>query len=120
MQLKTEVCEGDADIKGKCFATLKQSEMQLSGSAAQGSGDEGDWLVIAGAWPPTEEYKIKARTSLLSKSGIAARVVRTDDYPTLTPGLVAVVLGPTSKERAQEQLENVKSLVSDAFIKRGR
>jgi hypothetical protein len=36
MQLKTEVCEGDADTKGKYFATLKQNEMQLSGSAAQG------------------------------------------------------------------------------------
>lgn len=119
-QLKTEVCEGDADAKRKYFATLKQNEIQFSGSANQGGGDEGDWLVIAGAWPPTEEYKIKARTSLLSRSGIAAKVIKTDDYPGLTPGLVAVVMGPTSKERAQEQLENVKSLVSDAFIKQGR
>jgi acyl carrier protein len=81
---------------------------------------EGNWLVILGAWPPSEAYKTKERIALLSDNGIKAQVVKTDDYRNLTPGLLAVVWGPTSKERALERLESVKAVVADAFIKESR
>jgi tetratricopeptide (TPR) repeat protein len=85
-----------------------------------GTRETGTWLVIAGTWPPTEVGKLNARLSLLSANGIRARIVKTDDYPKLSPGLSAVVLGPFSKDQAQAQLSSVQAGVPDAFIKEGR
>jgi hypothetical protein len=85
-----------------------------------GPRETGTWLVIAGSWPPTEVAKLNARLSLLSTNGIRARIVKTDDYPKLKPGLSAVVLGPFSKDQAQAQLNSVQAGVPDAFIKEGR
>jgi hypothetical protein len=73
--------------------------------------------VIAGAW--SDGQKINARMALLKRSGISAHVINTDDYANLTPGLKAVVLGPSSKDEAQTQLDMVQSVVPDAFIKQG-
>jgi hypothetical protein len=78
---------------------------------------EGNWLVIAGSWPPSQQAKVAARLALLSKNDIAADRIKTDDFPGLTPGLVAVVLGPMSKDAALAQLQTVQSVVPDAFIK---
>jgi hypothetical protein len=57
--------------------------------------------------------------ALLESNGITAQIIKTDDYPNLTPGLRAVVLGPTSKDQAETQLNTVQSVVPDAFIKVG-
>lgn len=119
IRTKLEGCDGGADVKARYYATLRENEMRLSGSDGQ-TAIPGNWLVIAGAWPPAEEYKIKTRLSLLAGNGIAASAIRTDKYPLLTPGLVAVVVGPTSKESALEKLDTIKALVPDAFIKEGR
>lgn len=81
--------------------------------------ESGTWLVIAGSWSPNENQKLNARMNLLSSNGIRARVVKTDDFPKLSPGLSAVVLGPFSKDQAQAQLVTVQSSVPDAFIKEG-
>ncbi len=78
------------------------------------------WFVIAGSWPPGEPEKLNARLNLLSTNGIRARVVKTDDYPKLRPGLFAVVLGPFRKDQAQARLITVQASVPDAFIKEAR
>jgi hypothetical protein len=81
--------------------------------------DQGHWFVIAGAWPSTENNKLKARMSLLSGNNITARVIVTDEYENLTPGLRAVVVGPTSREQAETQLDSIKQIVPDAYMKEG-
>lgn len=97
------------------FLTTGQGSNRPAPKVTLGGG--GHWFVIAGAW--SDSQKIDARMALLKRSGISAHVINTDDYPNLTPGLKAVVLGPSSKDEAQSQLDIVQSVVPDAFIKRG-
>jgi Flp pilus assembly protein TadD len=77
----------------------------------------GKWLVIAGSWP--DRGKAVARLALLKQNGVTARIVTTKDFPNLTSGLFAVVLGPFAKEDAEAQLPAVQHYVVDAFIKAG-
>jgi tetratricopeptide (TPR) repeat protein len=77
----------------------------------------GKWLVIAGAWP--DRGKANDRLALLKGWGVAARIVRTEGFPNLTPGLFAVVLGPFAKDDATAELSQIKGYVADAFIKAG-
>jgi hypothetical protein len=78
------------------------------------------WLVVAGAWPESDRRKANERLALLKSGGITtAKIIKTDDYPNLTPGLFAVVVGPYPKDGATAKLETVQELVPDAFIKSG-
>lgn len=77
----------------------------------------GKWLVIAGSWP--DRSKAATRLALLKENGVTARIVTTQDFPNLTSGLFAVVLGPFAKEDAEAQLPTVQRYVADAFIKAG-
>jgi hypothetical protein len=74
---------------------LDGSYLQTS-SSERISDDEspGDktWLVIAGTWPQTDYHKVTERLAMLKAGGIAARIIKTRDYPNLTPNLFAVVL----------------------------
>ena len=101
-----------ADFVARTFEPAGTSSRDSQSTAAQGH-----WFVIAGAW--ADNQKVQARMTLLSRNGISAHVISTDDYANLTPGLRAVVLGPTSKDQAQAQLDTVQSVVADAFIKEG-
>lgn len=79
-----------------------------------------NWLTIAGAWPLGNEPKLKERMAILKGKGIAAKTIKTDDYPKLTPGLSAIVVaGPTNKWLALVALKSLKGVVPDAFIKQG-
>jgi hypothetical protein len=78
-----------------------------------------NWLVIAGAWPKGNERKANERFALLKSHGFSVEIIETDLYPNLTPGLSAVVLGPSTKDEAQSKLQDVQSIVPDAFIKSG-
>lgn len=78
-----------------------------------------NWFVIVGAWPEGDESKLKERAALLKSKGIATSAVKTDNYPKLTPGLIALVLGPTNREAAALMLETVKPMIPDVFIKQG-
>ena len=75
------------------------------------------WFVIAGSWPSDDVLKANARVNSLSTNGISARVVNTDKYPKLAPGLSAVVLGPFSKDQARAHLGTVQANVPDAYMK---
>jgi hypothetical protein len=115
----------DSENRARCeqllngyVQTLASHSFEAAGASTQNTANaEGAWLIIAGSWPTDQRAKIAARLKLLSKNGIAAATIKTDDHPGLTPGLVAVVLGPFSKDLAQSQLDTVQSLVPDAFIK---
>lgn len=95
----------------------QEADAAWAKSQTAGASCRGSWFVIAGSWPPGEVEKLNARLSLLSTNGIQARIVKTDDYPKLRPGLSAVVLGPFSKDQAQARLTTVQVSVPDAFIK---
>jgi hypothetical protein len=114
--------QGESMFEGYIQALASHSfEAPGAATSASTSGKpavaEGNWLVIAGSWPTSQQGKVTARLKLLSENGITAKAVKTDNYSALTPGLVAIVLGPTSRESALAQLQTVQSVVPDAFIK---
>ncbi len=75
------------------------------------------WFVIAGSWPPEERTKATEQLELLSFNGVKAQIVETKDYPKLTPGLFAVLIGPFNREQADVQLLVVQAVVGDAYVK---
>jgi hypothetical protein len=124
LQSAEKLAKSDALFEGYIQALASHS-FEASGSAVSTNTPTyskppvatGNWLVIAGSWPTSQQGKVTARLKLLSENGITAKAVKTDNYSALTPGLVAIVLGPTSRESALAQLETVQSVVPDAFIK---
>lgn len=119
-QCRQKGCSCKSPI-GSCtseIATSVDSDPPSEATKGRPSG-LGNWFVIAGTWPSTESTKLKARLALLSSNGIEAQIINTDDYPNFTPGLRAVVLGPTSREEATTRLDTVQTIVPDAFIKKG-
>jgi hypothetical protein len=108
--------ESDALFEGYIRGLASRS-FETSGAAASGNAAEGHWLVIAGSWPPSQHEKVMARLNFLSKNGITANIIHTNEYPGLTPGLDAVGMGPTSRDAALTLLQTVQSVVPDAFIK---
>jgi hypothetical protein len=80
----------------------------------------GNWFVIAGSWPSDQSAKATQRLTLLSEQNITVHIIKTDGYPKLTPGLLAVVGGPFNKAEAELNLLQIQSFVPDAFIKEGK
>jgi hypothetical protein len=121
--LLLEQSDSEAGFGTSASLEIRANPKQLISASANTSTSskltsaEGNWLVIAGSWPPSQQAKVAARLALLSKNGIAADRIKNDDFPGLTSGLVAVVLGPMSKDAALAQLQTVQSVVPDAFIK---
>lgn len=78
---------------------------------------EGNWLVILGSFPKVQSDRAEQRANLCQASGYGARVIDTDQYPKLTPGLWAVILGPYSKDQALDMRNKTRSIVRDAYVK---
>jgi hypothetical protein len=114
-----DACARRKEDRGARAATNDEGDDKGSAKDNKVTNDQGHWFVIAGAWPQTESYKLRSRMALLSSNNIAAKIITTDEYANLSPGLRAVVLGPTSREQAESQLAEVKSIVPDAYIKEG-
>lgn len=79
----------------------------------------GTWLVILQTLSKAERGKADQRTSVLRSLGYEARVVDTNQYPKLRNGFLAVVLGPYSKNEAQNALKKVRSVAPDSYLKSG-
>lgn len=79
------------------------------------SGSEG-YLVVMGSF--SSRRNAERRLELVRSYDIQARVVNTEDYYDLDEPLWAVVFGPTTRSRAERQLERVSSIVPDAFLRR--
>lgn len=117
--LDTRSFEPDKPVQAVIPKDPSESRRTEASRESPVTHDQGHWFVIAGAWPQSESYKVKARIALLSGNNIAAKVINTDQYANLAPGLRAVVLGPASREQAEVQLATIKSIVPDAYIKEG-
>ena len=79
----------------------------------------GSWFVFLGAFTRDEYGKAQERLRYMQGQGYDARIIDTNEYPNLTRGLWAVVLGPYSKSYADSQAAKVKSVRPDAYVKSG-
>jgi cell division septation protein DedD len=79
----------------------------------------GKWFVVLGSFPHADRRKATHRQSSLQSQGIDAALIDTDDYPNLTDGYYAVVLGPYSKATAQRTLQTARQYIADAYVKAG-
>jgi hypothetical protein len=96
----------------------KQATQQKS-PAPSDQADSGHWFVIAGTYEQNQLSKVNNRMNLLSTTSITPQTIDTGEYKNLTAGKIAVVVGPTTKNVAQSNLEIVQAVVPDAFIKQG-
>jgi uncharacterized caspase-like protein len=95
----------------------REAEPDDSVDIPQPSG--GNWFVVLGSFPHADRRKATRRLNSLQSQGIDADLIDTDDYPNLTDGYYAVVLGPYSKATAQRTLPTARQYVGDAYIKAG-
>ena len=95
----------------------REAEPDDSVDIPQPSG--GNWFVVLGSFPHADRRKATRRLNSLQSQGIDAELIDTDDYPNLTDGYYAVVLGPYSKATAQRTLPTARQYVADAYIKAG-
>lgn len=77
------------------------------------------WFVFLGSFTRDEYGKAQERLQYVQGQGYGARIIDTDEYPNLTRGLWAVVVGPYSRARAQSELSRAKSVRADAYVKSG-
>lgn len=80
---------------------------------------ESSWFVVAGSYPQSDLERARAREKELRNSGVGVTLIDTSDYTNFSNGLFAVVVGPTTKEVAELNLDKVKPHVADAYIKAG-
>ena len=105
-------------------ATAKKSPAGSTGSAKrQGTppvpATSGTWLVILKTYARSERAAADRALDLFRRAGYEASVVRTEDYPNLRKGLLAIVMGPYPKAVAQEVQTKARSAAKGAYIKSG-
>jgi cell division septation protein DedD len=81
------------------------------------SAPSGRYLVLLGAYGEIDGAR--ARLDYVRASGNDARIVDSDDYPNMTPGLWLVVVGPYEKSYADAKAAELRAVVPDAYAKSG-
>lgn len=79
----------------------------------------GRWFVIVGSFQKDEMDRATERMAFVRGQGFDARIVSSDDYPNMKSGQWVVVMGPYTRNRAEELLEQVRPKVKDAYTKSG-
>lgn len=97
----------------------QEAAAQQKSAATPGDQSQANWFVIAGTYEQNQLSKANNRMNLLSATSITPKTIDTGDYANLTPGKLAVVVGPTTKDVALSNLEIVQAVAPDAFIKQG-
>ncbi|HYO90263.1 MAG TPA: SPOR domain-containing protein, partial [Pyrinomonadaceae bacterium] len=77
----------------------------------------GRWFVILGSFQ--DSSNAKGRLEAMRSEGFDARIVSSNDYPNFKSGLWLVVMGPHTRNRAEELLEQVRPKIKDAYVKSG-
>ncbi len=98
-------------------AATPTSTPQTARQIPQPSG--GGWFVFLGAFSRGEYARADERLRQIKGLGYDASIIDTDDYPNLTRGLWAVVMGPYSRSNAQSVAAQMKAVRPDAYIKSG-
>lgn len=98
-------------------SNASQSENRTRGDNRADKG--GRWFVILGSFPKTEIARATERMDALRRQDLDARIVSSDDYPNFKSGLWLVVMGPYTRNNAEEILERARPKVKDAYTKSG-
>lgn len=77
----------------------------------------GRWFVIMGAFQ--QRSGANERLEDVRRQGFDARIISSNDYPNFTSNLWMVVMGPYTRNRAEELLEQVRPTIKDAYTKSG-
>ncbi len=78
------------------------------------------WVVVAASFKHFERQRAEDQLATLTRAGIPATILDSNDYPLLSPDLWVVAVGPfASKQEANAALVQVKSSVPDAYLKKG-
>lgn len=93
-------------------------------SANQSRADRPDkggrWFVILATFSKDDLSRANNRLEVIHRQGFAdAHIVSSDDYPNLQDGQWVIVLGPTTRNNAEEMLEKVRPKIKDAYTKSG-
>ena len=96
------------------------SEPANSEAAPAAPEAAGTWLVILKTYGPSERAAAGRDLELFRRAGHEeARLVRTEEYPNLRKGFLAVVMGPYTKAAARGALAGARSVARGAYIKSG-
>jgi cell division septation protein DedD len=79
----------------------------------------GTWFVVLGSFTKNDNEKANQRLQYIQGLGYDVRMIETNNYPGLKGDLLAVVVGPYSKSKARNVAAQMKSVLSDAYIKSG-
>lgn len=79
----------------------------------------GRWFVILASFQKDERERANERLEVVRRQGFDARIVPSDDYPNFKSGLWLVVMGPYTRNSAEELLEKVRPKIKDAYTKSG-
>ena len=110
--------EPPADASNSQASTGKGAATNARGGEDQ-PGKGGRWFVILGSFPKAERDRATERLDSVRRKGHDARMVASDDYPNMKSGLWVVVMGPYTRNKADELLKQVKPTVTDAYTKSG-
>lgn len=101
------------------LAADSQNAESANQSRTQRPDKGGRWFVILGTFPKDELNHANERLELVRQEGFDARVVSSDDYPNMKSNQWVVVIGPFTRNQAEELLDKVKPKFKDAYTKSG-
>jgi SPOR domain len=104
----------------KKVETENSESISITTGQVPRSSSGANWFVILGSFPENEYEKANQRLQYIQGLGYDVKIIDTDDYPGLTEGLWAVVMGPYSKSKARSLAAQMKSVRSDTYIRAGR
>jgi hypothetical protein len=101
----------EGDVSGSAPASSKREDISNSPAFR--------WLIILQTFSKAELVKATHRMNILRSQGYDARVIDTNSYGNLRPGLLALTMGPYSKQAAEERLVKLRSVAPQSYIKSG-
>lgn len=79
----------------------------------------GTWFVILGSFTKDRRDAAEQKLQAVRATGYEASIIDTDNYPALSPGYWAVVVGPMSDGAAKSTRNQMRSNFPDAYAKSG-
>jgi hypothetical protein len=118
------------NVGGEDAASTSTANVPPSGSYAQapspGAKPGEEWFVILHSYArsqrPAAEKQLMDLQETFRNRGLELnpRLIESDSYPNLTPGLWVIALGPEGRSKANEARRDVLAVVPGAYVKSGR
>lgn len=101
-----------------------QTGQNTPGTNNQARGEDrpdkgGRWFVVLASFQRDERASALERLETIRRQGFDARVESSNDYPNFKGDLWLVLMGPFTRNRAEEVLAEVRPKVKDAYAKSG-